>query len=150
MSRRQNRSRIEISIHDRIQAFRHFVVAQLGGLSLALLGAWLIFAIASYSISDSSLNTATLREPVNWMGSIGALVSDALLQFFGGAAFLFCPPLIIWGVVAFLRGKVDDDSHVQKEFWVRTSLFVVALVLFAVAFSVFPVPATQLEWGKVF
>jgi len=60
---------------------------------LLLVSALLLFlALASYSPLDPSLNSASVltgsRLARNWVGIVGALSSDLLLQFFGIAAFL--------------------------------------------------------------
>src|SRR5438309_11336504 len=57
----------------------------------------LFLALASYSPLDPSLNTASnppAGSPAhNWIGVVGALSSDLLLQFMGIAAFLL--PVVI-------------------------------------------------------
>jgi DNA segregation ATPase FtsK/SpoIIIE, S-DNA-T family len=60
---------------------------------LLCVSALLVFlALASYSPLDPSLNSASIltdsRAARNWIGVVGALVSDLMLQFFGVAAFL--------------------------------------------------------------
>ncbi len=69
---------------------------ELSGLA-ALVGATLLLlALATYTPTDPSLNTvgnyAVGRPAHNWIGILGALVADALLQTFGVAVFLL--PLI--------------------------------------------------------
>jgi S-DNA-T family DNA segregation ATPase FtsK/SpoIIIE len=53
----------------------------------------LVLALISYSPLDASLNTAASPAaggPAhNWIGVVGALISDLMLQLFGVAAFLF-------------------------------------------------------------
>jgi S-DNA-T family DNA segregation ATPase FtsK/SpoIIIE len=70
------------------------------GLMLLLVSVLLILALATYSPSDPSLNTATdLAQPHavrNWTGLFGAYLSDLLLQSLGLAAFLL--PLWLGGI----------------------------------------------------
>jgi S-DNA-T family DNA segregation ATPase FtsK/SpoIIIE len=80
---------------------------------LALRGAGLVLILAalaglmtlvSYSPDDASLNNANLRDVGNWLGPVGAVTADLLLQIFGFAALAFLAPILVWGTRA-LRGK---------------------------------------------
>src|SRR6202020_704868 len=55
-------------------------------------GLLLFLALASYSPLDPSLNSASVltgnHAARNWIGVVGALISDITLQFFGIGAFL--------------------------------------------------------------
>ena len=65
---------------------------ELIGFLIFVFAILLVLALVSYSPLDPSLNTAA--SPVagspahNWIGIVGALVSDLVLQFFGVSAFL--------------------------------------------------------------
>jgi len=65
---------------------------ELLGFLLCVSALLLFLALASYSPLDPSLNSASVltgsRLARNWVGIVGALSSDLLLQFFGIAAFL--------------------------------------------------------------
>ena len=65
---------------------------ELIGFLLCVSALLLFLALASYSPLDPSLNSASIltdsRAARNWIGVVGALVSDVMLQFFGVAAFL--------------------------------------------------------------
>src|SRR5689334_5096203 len=81
-------------------------IAALRGAGLLLLvaaGAALL-ALVSYSADDASLNNANLRDVGNWLGPLGAVAADELLQALGLAAVLALAPLMVWGARA-LRGK---------------------------------------------
>jgi S-DNA-T family DNA segregation ATPase FtsK/SpoIIIE len=62
------------------------------GAVLTLSSILLLVALATYHPSDPSMNTATAPEPGNavhnWIGLLGAYISDILLQAFGLTAFL--------------------------------------------------------------
>jgi S-DNA-T family DNA segregation ATPase FtsK/SpoIIIE len=66
---------------------------ELVGFLYFVLACLLFLALASYSPLDPSLNTAaavSARHPAhNWVGVVGALLSDLLLQMGGVAVFLF-------------------------------------------------------------
>src|SRR3989475_158811 len=65
---------------------------ELIGFLLCVSALLLLLALASYSPLDPSLNSASVltgsRAARNWIGVVGALVSDLMLQFFGIGAFL--------------------------------------------------------------
>jgi S-DNA-T family DNA segregation ATPase FtsK/SpoIIIE len=65
---------------------------ELVGFLLCVSALLLFLALASYSPLDPSLNSASVLTGAhaarNWIGVVGALISDLLLQFFGIGAFL--------------------------------------------------------------
>jgi S-DNA-T family DNA segregation ATPase FtsK/SpoIIIE len=65
---------------------------ELIGFLLCVSALLLFLALASYSPLDPSLNSASVltgaRAARNWIGVVGALLSDLTLQFFGIGAFL--------------------------------------------------------------
>src|SRR4051812_9969416 len=74
------------------------------GLILVIAAAAALLALLSYSSDDASLNNANLRDTGNWLGPLGAVAADMLLQIFGWAALAFLAPLFVWGARA-LRGR---------------------------------------------
>jgi len=124
---------------DRLRLWGRNVLMRAGGLALILIGVWLAAALATFSISDPSFNTATEAPVQNLAGAGGAALSDMLLQLFGGAAFLLIPPMIIWGGAALLHGAPKETPGV---FWRRLALFPLALVAAAAAATALPTPAS--------
>ena len=65
---------------------------ELIGFLVFVFAVLLVLALVSYSPLDPSLNTAANPVPGrpahNWIGVVGALVSDLVLQLFGVSAFL--------------------------------------------------------------
>jgi S-DNA-T family DNA segregation ATPase FtsK/SpoIIIE len=70
--------------------------SELGGLALGLVGLALLVALASYTPSDPSLNTATAQSTRNLAGPVGAVMSDLLLQGFGVAGALPGVAMLAW------------------------------------------------------
>lgn len=68
------------------------------GLFLLGLGLLLAGALISHRPEDPSFNSVTEAAPANLAGSVGAHVSDLLLQGFGLAAALSVPIFLVWGV----------------------------------------------------
>ena len=81
---------------------------ELIGLMTLGAAALLVLALATYTPTDPSLNTAggyaSGRVAHNWIGIFGAYVSDALLQLFGVASF-FLPLLLVRLGVRWMRSR---------------------------------------------
>src|SRR6188768_3719912 len=84
------------------------------GVAIVALAAFTFFALLSYHQSDPSLNTSAAGPVANWMGGLGAWLSDILLTFLGIPAGLFLPLLLIIGI-RLLRG-------VEPGRWLRNLL----------------------------
>src|SRR5271155_4793020 len=72
----------------------------------------LFLALASYSPLDPSLNSASVLTGThvarNWIGMVGALISDVTLQFFGIGAFLLPVFFGVMGIRWFVSRKVQS------------------------------------------
>jgi S-DNA-T family DNA segregation ATPase FtsK/SpoIIIE len=109
------------------------------GLALVLGALAALLALVSYSADDASLNNANLREAVNWLGPLGAVAADLLLQIFGLAAVAFLAPLLVWGARA-LRGK-----SLKYAMW-RLLAWPLGTVTVAAGLGLLP-PSTRLPAG---
>src|SRR5689334_23388664 len=85
---------------------------ELTGLLLCVSALPLFLALASYSPLDPSLNSASVLTGThaarNWIGIVGAVVSDLLLQFFGVGAFLLPVFPAVLGMRWFRSRKVQS------------------------------------------
>jgi len=83
---------------------------ELIGFLLCVSALLLFLALASYSPLDPSLNSASVltgsHAARNWIGIMGALVSDLMLQGFGVGAFLFPVVLGVMGARWFRSRKI--------------------------------------------
>ena len=70
----------------------------LGGIGIVLFVAFTLVALLTYHQSDPALNTSAGGPVANWMGGIGAWLSDILLTLAGPPAGLFLPLLLIVGL----------------------------------------------------
>ena len=122
---------------DRFRDFVRRILVRSGGGALVLLAMWTATALATYSVSDPSLNTATPAPVSNWAGPLGAVMADFLLQTIGGAAFVLFPPMVIWGCWALTRGV---PAQTDRQIWVRLLLVLPALILAAAALGAWPIP----------
>jgi S-DNA-T family DNA segregation ATPase FtsK/SpoIIIE len=85
---------------------------ELIGFLLCVSALLLFLALASYSPLDPSLNSASVltgaRAARNWIGVVGALISDLTLQFFGIGAFLLPIFPLMLGVRWFASRKIQS------------------------------------------
>ncbi|MBF0561350.1 MAG: DNA translocase FtsK 4TM domain-containing protein [Alphaproteobacteria bacterium] len=100
-----------------------------GGLLIG--GALLAMALASYTPGDPSINTATSSPAANALGSIGAMISDILLQTVGLASILPVLCLVVWGARLMA-------AQTLTLFWLRVLMAPVATVLVATGFGIVP------------
>jgi len=116
---------------------------ELIGFLLCVSALLLFLAVASYSPLDPSFNSAsvltTARGARNWIGIVGAVISDLCLQTFGISAFLLPVFPLMLGVRWFRSRKVQSP--------VAKSLGVLWLIVFIPAFlSLLP---GQVRWLQV-
>ena len=104
------------------------------GLMLVLAAAAGLVALLSYSADDASLNNANLRDTSNWLGPLGAVAADMLLQVFGFAAIAALAPILVWGTRA-LRGK-----SLKYAMW-RLVAWPLGTATLAAGLGLFPQPA---------
>ena len=75
---------------------------ELIGFLMLVFAVLLVLALVSYSPLDPSLNTASTppasRPAHNWIGVVGAIVSDLALQLFGVAVFLVPVFLVLYSL----------------------------------------------------
>jgi S-DNA-T family DNA segregation ATPase FtsK/SpoIIIE len=85
---------------------------ELIGFLLCVSALLLFLALASYSPLDPSLNSASVltgaRAARNWIGVVGALISDLTLQFFGIGAFLLPVFPAMLGIRWFASRKIQS------------------------------------------
>jgi S-DNA-T family DNA segregation ATPase FtsK/SpoIIIE len=104
---------------------------ELVGFLLCVSALLLFLALASYSPLDPSLNSASVltgsRAARNWIGVVGALISDLVLQGFGIGAFLLPVFSAMLGVRWFRSRKVGSPiARVLGGVWLL--IFVPALL----------------------
>ena len=78
-------------------------------------------ALASWSISDPSLNHATGGKPQNWLGGPGAIIADQLIQNLGLATlpFLFVP--LKW-VIGLFAHQLPENLRRQVLSWIGATI----------------------------
>jgi S-DNA-T family DNA segregation ATPase FtsK/SpoIIIE len=101
-------------------------------LALAVLG-WL--SLATGSAQDPSLTHATSGLTRNWLGPIGAIVSDLLLQTLGFCAIFVFLGLAVPGYELAHNARIDGLR-------LRLGLFPLSIVVLAGAFGAVPAPSS--------
>ena len=76
---------------------RRFALRSWGALLVAVSVAGAL-ALATHSSTDPSFTTAAGGPPTNWLGSVGAYASDALLLLFGLGSVLLLPVVALAGL----------------------------------------------------
>jgi S-DNA-T family DNA segregation ATPase FtsK/SpoIIIE len=109
------------------------------GVTLAGFGLAIALSLASYSVTDPSLNAATGKAVTNLLGAPGAIFADLTLQVFGAGAVLLVLPMVVWGwwLIVF---RADAVPH--RPLWLHTLAWSVALVGVCLTAACLPVPAS--------
>ncbi|GAB4526957.1 MAG: DNA translocase FtsK [Roseibium sp.] len=97
---RGNGRRGSVDLLDTESPFKRFLRRNLvgaAGLGIIALAAMVAAALATWSVSDPSLNHATGGEVRNALGTPGAILADILMQTIGLATAVFLIPLVLWG-----------------------------------------------------
>ena len=118
------------SLEDRLLGW----LSRAGGMAL-LAGVLVLWAsLASWSQADPSLTHATAVEPRNLLGSVGAILSDLLLQTLGLAAVFALLAPLVWGQTLIRDRRVEAGR-------VKLGFYPLAVLTAAGALAAYPVVA---------
>ena len=92
---------------DSLRDFARKRVIELAGLILLLLCGELALALATWSTRDPSINHATDSPVRNWLGPVGAVVADLIMQTIGVGAAPALLPLAAFGLRLIGRRHFD-------------------------------------------
>jgi S-DNA-T family DNA segregation ATPase FtsK/SpoIIIE len=118
----------------------HAVIARFRGGMTAVLGAALLFAVATYNAADPSWNVATALTPGNALGGPGALAADVAMQSLGVVAFGAAALLVVFGITRTLQA--DPDAARGQ---LRRRALIATLGLLTLA-GVLALPAPPVAW----
>ena len=105
-----------------------------GGCLLAFVGMiWL--SLASWSYSDPSLTHATTSAAQNWMGPLGAILADLLLQTLGFSAVIALVAPVVWTAELMRESRIANPRT-------KVGFYPLAILAIAGALSAFPHPAS--------
>lgn len=118
-----------INIKEKLSPKTHSRGGEIFAICLAALAVLIFLCLVSYSPSDWSLNSTGLGKTHNWIGMVGAVVSDLLFQTIGLTAYFlpFLLGLIAWRVFRSEEVTVSVGRVIGYIFFVgaAASLFVV-------------------------
>jgi DNA segregation ATPase FtsK/SpoIIIE, S-DNA-T family len=80
---------------------RHFLsrrAAEMTGFGLVGLAGLISIALMSWSVEDPSLSHATPGLVRNWLGYLGAVIADLLMQMLGLSVVACLLPISLWGI----------------------------------------------------
>ncbi|KAA5803471.1 DNA translocase FtsK [Alkalicaulis satelles] len=112
--------------------------ARLMGAALAGGGAAALIAMLTHHPLDPSLNAATGRAVMNWLGAPGAVTADLLLQITGWAGAAAALGFIAWGLILMARGARGRPAALG---WLRFAAGLAGVTGFAIAVAALPMPA---------
>ncbi len=101
------------------------------GLLLLALVACAVAALATWNVADPSFSHATANEVTNAAGYPGAVFADLAMQFYGLSSVVVLLPLVFWGILLIVHGRVDRLAR-------RISAWFFASLLFAAIASCVP------------
>lgn len=115
------------SLEDRLLAG----LARVGGMLLLAMVAVVWLSLVSWSSTDPSLTHATTAPTQNWLGPLGAILSDLLLQTLGLSAVLTLAIPLTWGIALFRHGRIQ---HARQ----RVGFLPLAILAVASALATLP------------
>ncbi|HSU98565.1 MAG TPA: DNA translocase FtsK [Roseiarcus sp.] len=109
--------------------------AEIAGL-IALTGvASLTLALATWSVSDPSLNHATNERVHNLLGVPGAIAADLVMQFIGLASVALLAPPAFWGWSLVTTRRLERPR-------LKAALYVIGVIAAAALASLLPAPSS--------
>ncbi len=90
------------------------------GISLLVITIFILFSLLSYNANDSSINVADNEKIKNMCGSLGAVISDLLLQICGLSSCLLILCLSIWSLGLLAYGYLSF-------LWIRIPALMLAI-----------------------
>ena len=112
--------------------------AQISGILLGTLAAFVLLSLISFSPTDPSWNTASLNSPQNWMGAAGAITADLGMQSLGFVSYLIPLFLFAWAWSCLF-------GQVFKRAGIRWCLLPLSLIFLSAVFAALPITT---EWTK--
>ncbi len=139
---RASRSSSQAMAFEEESGFRRFLRRNaLGAIGLCLLAvaAVLAAALATWSVTDPSLNNATRGAVRNLLGTPGAIVADLLIQLVGLASAVILIPVIVWGW-RLLFGRAVNVGRWRIISWLAGTLVATGMLAVVPTPESWPIP----------
>jgi len=114
-----------------VRRFFRYRLMELAGLGLLAATALLAAALASWSITDPSLNNAVDAMPRNWLGVPGAIVADELMQRLGLGVLAVIVVPVVWTVTLLAHRGIARPLR-------RIAAWLIAILSIAGFFALMP------------
>jgi S-DNA-T family DNA segregation ATPase FtsK/SpoIIIE len=108
MARTARKRGLELGLHIAGLAWGHPTTARLRGGMVAAFGVCFAVALATYNVSDPSLNAASEANPVNALGAPGATLADFGIQSMGLAAGVAALLMVLFGLYRVVSPHPDE------------------------------------------
>lgn len=118
------------SLEDRLLGW----LARFGGGCLLATVCVVWLSLVSWSYSDPSLTHATTADARNWMGPLGAIIADLLLQTLGFSAVIALVAPLVWTVELMRESRIFMPRT-------KAGFYPLAILAIAGALSAFPQPS---------
>ena len=86
-------------------------VRRVGGALLLIVCTAIALSLLSWSIADPSLTHAASGHVANWMGALGAIVSDLLVQMLGLTSIIAVLPPVFWALTLANQGFLPHPKR---------------------------------------
>jgi S-DNA-T family DNA segregation ATPase FtsK/SpoIIIE len=138
MARTARKRGLELGLHIAGLAWGHPTTARLRGGMVAAFGVCFAVALATYNVSDPSLNAASDASPVNALGAPGATLADFGIQSMGLAAGVAALLMVLFGLYRVVSPHPDETRGQVR---LRAVVGLVGLLALAALLAAPPKPA---------
>jgi S-DNA-T family DNA segregation ATPase FtsK/SpoIIIE len=138
MARTARKRGLELGLHIAALAWGHPTTARLRGGMVAAFGVCFAVALATYNVSDPSLNAVSDARPVNALGAPGATLADLGIQSMGLAAGVAALLMVLFGLYRVVSPHPDETRGQVR---LRAVVGVLGLLALAALLAAPPKPA---------
>ncbi|OXE35278.1 MAG: hypothetical protein CGW95_14865 [Phenylobacterium zucineum] len=114
MARAARRTGLELTLHITGLVWHHPVTARLRGGMVAVSGVFLAVALATYNVTDSSLNAASPDPVTNALGPTGATLADICIQSLGLAAGVAALLMVLLGLYRAVTPHPNETRRIVR------------------------------------
>ncbi len=109
------------------------------GIAILLLLVVFLAALSSWSVDDPSFSYATDKPVQNWIGFVGAVMSDMSMQFFGLGVLIALIPPALWGW-GMLKRETRSAWPLRLSAWIGTTVLTSGVLSFITPPKTWPLP----------
>ncbi|HEX5378049.1 MAG TPA: DNA translocase FtsK 4TM domain-containing protein, partial [Phenylobacterium sp.] len=137
MARSARKRGLELGLHIAALAWGHPTTARLRGGMVAAFGVCFAVALATYNVTDPSLNAVSTAAPANALGGAGATLADFGVQSLGLAAGVAALLMVLFGLY---RAVSPHPDETRGQVRLRAIVGVLGLLALAALLAAPPAP----------